>query len=342
MTFINHQYFFLLLIVPVSLFIMGVGYFIRTKHLLRFSNRKMWPTLLPALSTTRRFWKRLLFVLALLCIILAFLQPQYGLRIETKERKGQDIFIAIDTSLSMSATDVPPSRFNRARQEIKGLIETLEGDRVGLIAFSGSAFVHCPLTTDYSALHMFLNDIQVGSIPTPGTDLATAIKTARLVLTNQSKNKKKILIIISDGESFENDPIESAKVAANEGITIFTIGIGTASGDPIPVFNDKGEMSGFKKNKQGKIVVSKLNEPLMKAVSDVTNGHYFLSNTGPLAVEKLYRIISQLEKESLQDQLSQQHEARYYWFLIPALILLLLDLILNERKPASTKWKGRL
>lgn len=342
MIFVRSQYIILLWIIPFSLLVMTIGYYLRRRRLSRFSHRDMWPILFPSLSYTRRFWKRLLFILALICIIIAFLQPQYGLKIERKERKGQDIFIALDTSLSMLSSDIRPTRFHRAKQEIQGLIETLKGDRIGLIAFSGAAFVQCPLTTDYSALQLFLNDIKIGSVPTPGTDLATAIKTARVALNRQSKNKKKLLIIISDGESFENDPLESAKVAAKDGVTIFTIGIGTPEGEPIPLLNKSGQMTGFKKDKQGKIVVSKLNESLLKEVAKITQGQYIVSNTGPLAMDQLYRIISQLEKRVIQKQLRKQHIDRYYWFLIPAIFLLLLDLVLNERKKIQMQWKGRL
>ncbi len=340
MIFFNDHYLFLLFGIPLAIGVVIIGYRIRKKRLARLVQSDLWNITLPSLSYTRRFWKRIFFIIAFSLIIIAFLRPQYGLRLETKSRKGQDIFIALDTSMSMNATDARPSRFKRAKQEIKGLIESLKGDRVGLIAFSGNAFIQCPLTADYSALHMFLDDITIGSVPTPGTDIATAIKTARLAFNRQSQSKEKILIIISDGESFENDPIASAKVAHEEGITIFTIGIGTPGGEPIPLFNATGNPIGLKKDQQGNVVVSQLNEALMKEIAQLANGHYFLSTTGSLAINPLYRLISELEKNNLSVKQRQYRQDRYYWFLIPALLFLILEFIFNERQ--SVKEKGPL
>ncbi len=339
MIFYNSHYLFLLFVIPIAIVIIIIGHQIRKKRLSRLIQVNLWKTVIPTLSYTRRFWKHVFFIIAFSLIIISFLRPQYGLRIETKSRKGQDIFIALDTSASMFVTDARPYRFKRAKQEIKGLIESLKGDRVGLIAFSGTAFIQCPLTTDYSALHMFLDDIKIGSIPTPGTDIATAIKTARLAFNRQSQSKKKLLIIISDGESFENNPIESAKKAAEDGLTIFTIGIGTPGGEPIPIYNAAGNRIGLKKDKTGQVIISQLNELLLQEIAQLTDGHYFLSNTGPLAINSIYRIISELEKTTLSKEKRQYRQDRYYWFLIPALFFLIMEFIFSEKKSISQKEK---
>jgi Ca-activated chloride channel family protein len=335
MTFYNQHLLILLILIPIALIIAMIGYRNRSRRLRELISISLWSVTVPSLNPNRRFWKRALLLTAFTLLIISFLRPQYGLKLETRERKGQDIFIALDTSMSMYSRDTLPSRFTRAKQEIKGLIENLKGDRVGLIVFSGNAFIQCPLTTDYHALHMFLDDISIGSAGTPGTDIATAIKVGRMAFNRQSQNKNKILIVISDGESFENDPVESAKVALKDGLTIFTIGIGTPAGEPIPTFDENGIKKGFKKDKSGSIIVSQLNESLLKEIASTTNGLYFHSHQGSLAIDQLYRIISKMDASILSTQQREYKIDRYYWFLIPAFIFLILEFILNERNPLS-------
>ena len=183
----------LLILVPIIGVIFYVGFFRKKKLLTIFIDKSMWSSLVPSISYTRRFWKKILLLMALIFVILTLMRPQYGTRYENIQRKGQDILIALDTSSSMSAKDVPSSRFGIAEKEIKGLIENLKGDRVGLMAFSGISRIQCPLTLDYRAVNLFLEDIQVGLVQRPGTNIAKAIDMARQLFKRKSK-KYKIVI----------------------------------------------------------------------------------------------------------------------------------------------------
>ncbi|RAP27385.1 hypothetical protein DID78_06210 [Candidatus Marinamargulisbacteria bacterium SCGC AG-343-D04] len=337
----QHSTWFLVLL-PV-LVLMVWGYRRRHHQLGDVIDVSLWKRIIPHLSYSRRFWKRLLLFLGLVFVIIALLRPQYGVVFEQVERRGHDIFIAFDLSNSMLAQDVRPSRLEHAKREVLGLIDELKGDRIGLIAFAGDAFVQCPLTTDYSALKMYLDILDPAIIPVPGTDVATAIKTARLTFKRVSQGNKPILILITDGESFENDPVKSAEVAAEEGMTIYTIGIGSSSGEPIPEFDAKGRLIGYKKDKQGEVVVSKLNEGLLKQISELSEGKYFHSSLGSFVMDKVYKDISFFEKQRLEESLLKIHKDRYQWFLAIALLFLWGDCLLldRRRKPFKPRMEGR-
>jgi Ca-activated chloride channel homolog len=332
MTFKNiDQLFWFLALIPIGV-LMIIGHKKRKNRLSSTISKELWKIIIPSLNYSRRFWKQTIRIVALILILISLLRPQYGIIFEQVERKGQDIYIALDLSNSMLASDIAPSRLEHAKREILSLIDELKGDRIGLIAFAGNAFIQCPLTTDYSALKMFLRHLNPGIMSTPGTDIATAIKTARLSFERVSKNNKPILIIISDGESFENDPIKSAEVAHKKGIVIYTLGIGSENGDPIPIFNDKNQLKGYKKDKSGEIILSKLNQSVLKEIAITTKGNYFNSNLGAFVIDKIYKEISLNEKKQLEDTLLKLHIDRYQWFLAIGFILLLLERIINDRK----------
>jgi Ca-activated chloride channel family protein len=311
---------------PIAVVIFWIGYKKRKAGLSAIIHPQLWERVVPSIRLGRRFFRMGLWLLALTFIIVALLRPQYGLKYQTIQRKGQDIFIAIDTSKSMLAKDIMGmSRFDYAKQEIKGLIKNLKGDRVGLIIFSGDAFIQSPLTLDYGALNLFLDDIQVGSVPVPGTDIATAIKTARLSFEKTSKLKKKILVIISDGESFENDPIKSAEVASKGGIIIYTVSLGSITGEPIPLPD-----AGYKKDTNNQIVVSKANQSLLKTIAEKTGGDFF-SATSYGVLDAVYKAIFLLEKQLLEESLYQSHEDQYQPVLAMAFLLLILELLIPDR-----------
>ena len=325
------QFYWFFILIPVII-LMIIGYKKRHRQLEQTINTSLWSTIIPHLSYSRRFWKRFMLIIGFSFIIIALLRPQYGVIFKQIERKGHDIFIAIDLSQSMLAQDIKPSRLIHAKREVLGLIDDLQGDRIGLIAFSGDAIVQCPLTSDYSAIKMYLDFIEPNLMAVPGTDIASAIKEARLSFQRLSKSNKPILILISDGESFENDPIESAKVAAEKGISIYTIGIGTPKGEPIPQFDTNGKLNGYKKDKNGDIVLSQLDEASLKEIATVSNGRYFNSSLGAFVMNQVYQEISYHEKKRLEDSLLQFHQDRYQWFLAIGFILLFLEIFLSDRK----------
>tara|TARA_B100000427_G_scaffold238209_1_gene201146 strand:+ start:16400 stop:17428 length:1029 start_codon:yes stop_codon:yes gene_type:complete len=330
------QFYWFFILIPVII-LMFFGYKKRHHQLEQTINSSLWPTVIPHLSYSRRFWKRVMLIIGFIFIIIALLRPQYGVIFEQVERKGHDIFIAIDLSQSMLAQDIKPSRLTHAKREVLGLIDDLKGDRIGLIAFSGDAVVQCPLTSDYSAVKMYLDFIEPNLMPVPGTDIASAIKKARLSFERLSKSNKPILILISDGESFENDPIESAKVAAKKGISIYTIGIGTPKGEPIPQFDNNGKLSGYKKDKNGEIVLSQLDDQTLKEIASVSNARYFNSSLGAFVMDQVYQEISYHEKKRLEDSLLKFHQDRYQWFLAIGLLLLFLEIFLSDRKYITKK-----
>ncbi len=270
------------------------------------------------------------------------MRPQFGVKFEKVSRKNQDILIALDTSKSMLAQDIKPSRFFHAKQEIRTLLERLKGDQVGLIGFAGEAYVECPLTLDYLSLAMSLSEIEVGSIPIPGTDIATAIKLARQTFNAMGSQSRKILIVMTDGESFENDPIASAEVAQSQGVTIYTIGIGSATGEPIPEYDDQNQITGYKKDKEGNIIVSKLDEEVLTQIASIGNGAYFRVDGSRWVVEALYDAIANVERVALSQKVAHEYKEQYQWPLAMAFFWILLASLIPERQPKKFKWEARI
>jgi Ca-activated chloride channel family protein len=207
----------------------------------------------------------------------------------------------------------------------------LQGDRVGIIAFSGLAFVQCPLTLDYGAAKLFLNDIEVGDIPQPGTAISEAIKTSMRSFTAREL-KHKVLIIITDGEDHEEDPVEAAKEAAKEGVIIYTIGIGSPQGAPIPEFDQYGRQVGYKKDKNGEIITTKLDVLTLEKIAFETGGKFYISSTGEVELDKIIGEVSEMEKKELASRKFTQFEDRFQIFLFLGLILLIIETLLSERR----------
>jgi Ca-activated chloride channel family protein len=283
------------------------------------------------LSRSRRIFRTFCVFATVFFLILALLRPQYALKEEQLSRKGHDIVIVLDTSLSMAAQDISPTRFEHAKQEILALLQSVSGDRVGLVLFSGSAFVACPLTLDYAAFQMFLDDAQLGSISRPGTNLAAAIETARRAFRLQDK-RKRFVIVLSDGESFEGDAQSAAKKAADEGLRIYCLGIGTANGDPIPVRNEAGQIVDYKRDGHNQVVLSKLNQQELASVAEAADGGYIGTQSGELAMGRILWHISAEEGSVLDQKTAHSHSDRFEWFLFPALLFWLGYLLVGERR----------
>jgi Ca-activated chloride channel homolog len=328
-------------IIPIVIGVFYAGYIRRQKLLTRFIDKKMWTRIIPSLSQTRRFWKKALIVTALFFFIFSLIRPQYGTKFEKRIRKGQDILIAIDTSLSMQAEDVKPTRLEHAKREILGLVENLKGDRIGLLAFSGSAYVTCPLTLDYAAVKMFLGDIEANLIPRPGTNIGEAIKKAIFAFSTKKINNK-VLILISDGESFEGNSIAAAKQASQSGIRIFTVGIGGNQGEPIPYKKEGQKVGSLKRDSQKKLVLTKLNKEMLTNVAMAANGRFFISDNKSMVIDSIYKAISASEREDLEEETHKKHKEQYHIFLFIGVLCLLLDFGLSERKKENSEWKGRL
>jgi Ca-activated chloride channel family protein len=263
-------------------------------------------------------------------MIFALAGPRWGSHYQEVSQKGVDIMIVVDVSRSMWVEDISPNRLERARREILDLLRVVQGDRVGLVAFSGAAFVQCPLTLDYAALQMFLGALQPDLIPVPGTDLGAAIETATSAFDFESETDR-VILLITDGEDNEKKGFEAAQKAADKGVKIFVFGMGETSGGPIPAGNGKG---GFKKDESGKLVLSKLEENDLKKMAAAAGGAYARSVAGDLDLDVLYfeGIKSRTEARTLKSGKIKVYEERFTFFLLAAFLFLFLEGLILEKK----------
>jgi Ca-activated chloride channel homolog len=324
MSFSDLRMLWLIWTLPVLLAICYWGIRRRARILSRFSSRRGLAAIAPDACATKRWVKAglLLAVFALLVVCLA--GPRYGYRWRQIERKGVDLVVALDCSRSMMASDVKPTRLDRAKREVLDLLDLLQGDRVGLVAFSGTAFLQCPLTLDYGAFHLFLGALTPGFLPVGGTDLAGAVRTA-LSAFSPHDSADKAIILITDGESTgPGDPLAAAKAARDAHVRLFCIGVGAGGGVPIPA---KG--GGFVKDASGNIVLTRLDESLLKRMAILTGGSYVRSVPGGMDLESLY--FQHIRKEMTAATVSQQktkiHEERFQWFLSLAVLILAIELL---------------
>ena len=281
-----------------------------------------------------------LIILGIIFILLASVGPQIGMKLTELTREGVDIFILLDTSASMNAIDVKPSRIEKAKYELGRLLNSLEGDRVGLIAFAGSAHLHCPLTEDYSASRLFLNMMDTDLITTQGTDLAAAIQLALDHVENNDE-KFKVFVLVSDGEDHQGEAILLAESARELGIIIHTLGVGTSAGGPIPIYDDDGNRAEFKKNRSGQVVTSTLNESTLDEIARITGGIYIRVENQVNAIAPLLREIDQMEKRELKSHVFSQYEDRYQVFLVIGLMLFLAEFLVPTRTKKEMVWEGR-
>jgi Ca-activated chloride channel family protein len=328
MKFAHPAYVLLFWLIPVLAVFFIYSLKKKGERIKQFCGEALCAELVPASCAGRQKLKAVLLPAALCCALFALMQPRWGFRWEDITRKGIDIMVAIDVSQSMRAQDIKPNRLERAKRKVYDLCQMLEGDRIGLIAFAGTSFVHCPLTLDYGAFKIFLDYLDPDLIPVPGTAIGDAIKTA-IKSFNSRERTAKALIIITDGEDHAGNPLEAAQEAKKEGIKICTIGVGQEGGAPIPVQDGSG---GFKKNEQGELVLSKLDEATLQRIALETGGSYVRSVTGDLDLNKIYKegIRGAIEKKELRSTRAQRWEERFQWFIVAALLLLWLEFFISE------------
>ncbi|MDA3885074.1 MAG: VWA domain-containing protein [Candidatus Delongbacteria bacterium] len=297
----------------------------RFKTMDSFLSDKMKKMLADSVSSRKILFKKILQILGFTLIVIALIGPQLGMRLVNVKRQGIDIVVAIDLSKSMLAQDIIPSRIKKTKHVVKNFINKLEGDRIGLVGFTSRAFLQSPLTSDYDAALMFLDIMDTSLLPQNGTSLSEAITTSTSAFVAEDK-KHKLLILISDGEDHEEGFDEAVKAATEKGIVIYTIGIGSLEGVPIPT--DKG----FIKDNEGKTVISKLNEIDLKKIAAEGNGNYYLSTSSEGELEDIFNDIARIEKKEFGTKLFKDFEHRYQVILLIGVILLMIDLAMNERK----------
>lgn len=320
-----------------------IGFFIwvhqqKKAALARFAAPDIIKRLTPDTGFNRQILKRIYFLLFFALTVFALARPQFGVKMEMMKRKGIDVMIALDVSNSMLAEDVTPNRLDRAKHEIAKFIDLIKGDRIGIIVFAGESFVQCPLTLDYGAAKMFLDVVTTDWIQMQGTALADAIRQSAKAFQTIEK-KHKVLIILSDGEDHEGDAVEAAKEAVKEGIKIYTVGIGSESGVPIPIRKSGGNIV-YKKDRDNNLVMTRLNPIILERIALEADGKYF--NTGiDLDLTEIYAQIAKMEKKDLGMNKIAIYEEKYQIFLLLALFFLVLEFMIPERKKQKAVWRGR-
>ena len=271
-------------------------------------------------------------ILSYLFLVLALARPQIGTKLELARRRGLDVMIAVDISASMLAEDIKPNRLLKAKHAISSLIDRLSGDRVGLIAFAGTSFVQCPLTTDYATARLLLDALDVDTISQGGTEISEAISKAATSF-NQEESKYKVLVFFTDGEDHGEKAMEAAKSAFKGGIRIFCVGVGSPDqGAPIPLRESSGKFLDYKRDRNGELVVTKLDDLLLREIAQLTHGNYYQATPSEKEIVLLYEDLASLERREIEERQFTQYEERFQYFLVFALLFLVWELLLTDGK----------
>ncbi|MEE4196133.1 MAG: VWA domain-containing protein [Bacteroidales bacterium] len=329
----NPEYMYLLLLIPFLIGLFGMARYYKKRAIRKFGDIEILQQLMPFVSRSRPVLKFVFFILAFTSLILALADPQFGSKLEKVKRKGAEIIIALDVSNSMLAEDIQPNRLERAKQSISKLIDRLENDRIGLIVFAGDAYIQVPVTSDFSAAKMFLSSINTQIVSKQGTSIGTAIDLAMNSFTPETEMDKAV-IIITDGENHEDNPVKAAELAAKKGIQIHTIGMGSSKGTPIPVHNTYGQTT-FLKDNEGNVVVSKLDQKTLQQIAVAGEGMFIMANNTQAGLNKLFDEISRMEKEEMEEVVYTEFEHRFQYLVGIALFFLMVEVLIPDRK---SKW----
>ena len=314
----------LLLLVPLLGVLLGLVRLRRKRLLRRLGQEELVARLIEGPGAARWVIRVAFILLAATFLVLALARPQWGAKVEEVRRKGVDVIIAMDVSASMLAEDVKPSRLARAREEVDTLLDSLEGDRVGLVAFAGEATVACPLTLDYSAAKVFLDVLDPALVPVPGTAIASAIRKSTEAFGSKDK-RYKVLVLITDGEDHEKDAVAAAREAAAAGVVLYTLGVGSGSGSPIPVRGEDGSVGGYKKDREGKIVTSRLNPVKLAEIAEAAGGRYLPITPEGREIREIQDRIALMEHRQVGSRFITTYEERYQIPLAVALGALILE-----------------
>ena len=327
-------YLFLALI-PVLLAFLWFMFW-RKSSLSKFAENRLLQQLAADKPRHKYQIKFVLIILAMALLVIGAANPQIGTKIEKVKRQGVDLVIALDVSKSMLAEDIKPNRISRARLFVSKLIDNLQNDRIGLIVFAGNAYLQMPITIDYSAGKLFLNSVNTDMVPRQGTAIGDAIRLA-MESFEAGEDKHKALIIISDGENHEGDALIAVEEAIEAGIIIHTLGVGSPKGAPIPV--NENTPGKFKKDKEGNVVLSKLNETMLQKIAAKGNGQYFRLISGSEELEGILQEISTMEKKDFEERIVTDYEDQFQYFVALALFLLAMEFFISDRR---SHWITRL
>ena len=332
MQFGNVHFLWLLLLIPALIIFYAAAFGKKKKALAQFAHNQVLARLMVFVSFTRQYVKAGLLCGAVLFTALSLIEPKWGYQWQEVKQRGVDIMIVLDTSRSMLAADVKPSRLERAKLEISDLLNHLQGDRVGLVVFAGTAFLQCPLTLDYSAFRLFLDQVDTDSVSRGGTDIGGAI-TRSMDAFLGGENKYKVMILITDGEDLEGNAQKMAEEAQKRKIKIFTVGLGTPQGVPIPYFDEQGNKS-YVRDQSGQMVLSKLDEPSLQKIALYTGGAYVRgSQADGLGLQRIYQEkIQELEKRDVKSSMQKRYENRFQIPLFLAVGLIILEFFVSEKR----------
>jgi len=320
---------YLLLLLPVFVLFFIINEIRKKKALRRLGDINLVNGLVPDMSRIRPVIKFILQLIAFLSGVILIARPQFGSKIEDVKKQGVEVIIALDVSNSMLAEDIQPDRLTRAKQAISRLVDDLENDKIGLIVFAGDAYIQIPITTDYISAKMFLSSISPNMVPKQGTAIGAAINLG-LRSFSPGEGKSKAMIIITDGENHEDDPVKAAEDASKAGIVIHTVGIGSSNGVPIPVVvNGKKD---YLKDRDGNIVVTKLDEDILKKIALSTNGNYVRASNSNIGLDEIYDQIKKMKKQDLESTMYTEYNDQFQIFAAIAFLFLIADFMIMERK----------
>ena len=330
---VQTQYLWLLLLIPLLFVAYALQLRIRRRRIARLGNPELLKQLMPTASTGKGWLKLSLLALAWFFFVIGLARPQLGARLREHESQGVEVMIALDVSNSMLAEDYSPNRLERSKLAISRLVDKLQGDRIGLVVFAGEAFVQLPITADYVSAKLFLKSITTESVPIQGTDLAAAMMASARSFSTQSERSRAI-ILITDGEDHEGDALEAAKTIAEQGIRIYCIGVGSPQGKPIPL---KG--GGLMKDKNGDIVVSRLDEDILQEIAGIGGGKYVRAGNTEFGLNPIIEDIRTIDKEQFNSVVFEDFDEQYMYFFAIALFFLILEFLVPETKARRKLFK---
>ena len=330
-------WFWVLAVIPVIILLFLVLQLWKRHAQNKFADKKLLKRLSPNQSLFKSILKLIILCLAIASLAIALVNPKIGTKLETVKREGVDIVFAVDVSKSMLAEDIAPNRLEKSKQLVTQIINNLASDRVGIIAYAGKAFPQLPITTDYASAKMFLQNMNTDMLSSQGTAINEAIELAKTYYDDDEQTNR-VLIILSDGEDHSEEAAKVAEEASEEGIRIFTIGVGNIKGGPIPIKRN-GVVLNYKKDKDGETVITKLNEETLKAIADEANGAYINGDNTNDVVENIRDILNKMDKKEFEAKQFADFKDQFQWFLVFAIVFLFIDIFLLERK---TSWLKKL
>jgi len=336
MDFAAPRYLYLLAWIPLAAFFLAWAASRRRLALARIGRPDLVGALCASVSRRKRRWRILLWFIALTAMVLALARPLWGTQVTVKAQEGVEVMVVLDVSASMLAEDVKPNRLTRAKLTVEELMDRLGGNDMGLVIFSGAAFVQFPLTADFNTARMFLDSAGPASISRPGTALEEAIRVALDGFPEQRATSR-VILLLTDGEGHEGDPLAAARDAAKQDVVIYAMGFGSPDGEPIPIRDAEGNLVGYKKNAQGEMVLSRLDEVTLQQIAAETGGLYFRAGAGGKEIDAVVEAISALKTGEKEEQFETQGVERFEWFVGAALLALTAEALIGDRR----RWQER-